>query len=182
MPFNNRQMKISPRYSPGSPFQGKDFKVDPRYTNLNYDFKEYKKRQRQNSFSNYPWGTYQGDEKGNRKWVVKLSNIKRSYSTYRFEGPIKSVIENKDQYKSSSSETSSYQGLVKNKWSKKKDMHPSAKYHSAMNVSNDQLREAMRKWNIFWVRMNRNKEMPDGVKEKVSKPKFDKKETEIWNE
>lgn len=50
-----------------------------------------------------------------------------------------------------------------------------------MGVSGQKLRNSLRKWNVLWVQLNRNKQQPNAVKEKISKPKFDKKEREIWN-
>jgi hypothetical protein len=38
-----------------------------------------------------------------------------------------------------------------------------------------------RKWQLMMVKVIGNKKTPEGVKEKVAKPKFDKKEREIWN-
>ncbi len=74
-----------------------------------------------------------------------------------------------------------YLGPYKMKVKYAKHQHPSYKYKKAAYVSNDFFREAMRKWNIMWVKLNGNKEQPQAVKDKISKPKFDRKEREIWN-
>ena len=61
------------------------------------------------------------------------------------------------------------------------DQHPSSNYHFAMKFTSPKVRKMFRKWNIFWVRVNGNKEASDGVKASVRSPKFDKKEKDIWN-
>ena len=38
-----------------------------------------------------------------------------------------------------------------------------------------------RDWNLFWVNLGPSTHTPEGIKEKVSPPKFDKKERKIWN-
>ena len=62
-----------------------------------------------------------------------------------------------------------------------KNMHPSVKYLSAKYVPNKLIRKGLRKWSVFWVRLNGGKETPKGTKDIAKKPKFDKKEKDIWN-
>jgi hypothetical protein len=50
-----------------------------------------------------------------------------------------------------------------------------------MKFSHPNIRKMFRKWNIFWVRVNGNKEESNGVKASVRTPKFDKNEKDIWN-
>ncbi len=176
-PFKDNYNR-SPRYSVGSPFQSKSFKINPRYSrerNL-FDTGSGKK------FSQGEWALFDRSVTTKGKWVVNFNELLRSFNRKRFEGPFEVPPEDKKEYKSLASENADYEGNFSTKWPKSKDMHPGAKYHQASNISSTAVREGLRKWNIFWVRMNRNQEMPDGTKEKVKEPKFDKKEAEIWND
>jgi hypothetical protein len=62
-----------------------------------------------------------------------------------------------------------------------KNMHPSVKYLSAKYVPSKFIRKGLRKWNVFWVRLNSGKVDPSGARNFAKKPKFDKKEKDIWN-
>ncbi len=128
------------------------------------------------------WAFYLSGSRQKGKWIANFSEISRSFSSRKYDGPFKVTPENKEVYKPISTNVASFEGTYKSKFTKKKDMHPGANYHNASNISNQTVREGLRKWNIFWVRLNRNKEMPDGTKEKIKEPKFDRKETDIWNE
>ncbi|MEQ9051751.1 MAG: hypothetical protein RLP11_15675, partial [Marinoscillum sp.] len=59
--------------------------------------------------------------------------------------------------------------------------HPSANYTKA-NQDSEMIRNSMRKWNLFWTRVNRNKQQPNAVTDTTLKPKFDRKEAQIWND
>lgn len=60
-------------------------------------------------------------------------------------------------------------------------MHPSVNYLTAKNIPMKLVRKGLRKWNIFWVRLNEGKLYPKGVHKVAKKPKFDRKEKDIWN-
>lgn len=60
-------------------------------------------------------------------------------------------------------------------------MHPSVNYLVAKNIPYKFLRKGLRKWNVFWVRLNDVKVTPKGSRRIAKKPKFDKKEKDIWN-
>ena len=60
-------------------------------------------------------------------------------------------------------------------------MHPSVNYLTAKNIPIKFVRKGLRKWNIFWVRLNDSKIQPNGIRKVAKKPKFDKKEKDIWN-
>lgn len=74
-----------------------------------------------------------------------------------------------------------YRGFVKYKKPNHKHMHPSVNYLTAKNIPIRFVRKGLRKWNVFWVRLNDYKLTPKGVKNLAKKPKFDKKEKDIWN-
>ncbi len=97
-------------------------------------------------------------------------------------GPFSGMRISKNTYKKANSDLGEYLGPHKMKIKKVKgDLHPSYRYKRAALVKSEMVRDGYKKWNIFWAGINRNQERPKGVKEKVSKPKFDKKEREIWN-
>ncbi|MDH5609279.1 MAG: hypothetical protein OEY56_07345, partial [Cyclobacteriaceae bacterium] len=72
-------------------------------------------------------------------------------------------------------------GPLSQKQKKPDGAHHSIEYKDALHVESKMVRNSMRKWNLFISRINGNKVQPDAVTEKVSKPKFDRKEKEIWN-
>lgn len=67
-----------------------------------------------------------------------------------------------------------------NSWKGRK-YHPSASHLMAKGRSSKLVREGMRKFNILWTRVNGNKSSPKGVDKKSGKDKYDKNESEIWN-
>ncbi len=75
---------------------------------------------------------------------------------------------------------SEHQGNIKIKKPNHKNMHPSVNYLKAKNVSSKLVRKGLRKWSVFWVRLNDGKITPKGTKKFAKKPKFDRKERDIW--
>ena len=63
----------------------------------------------------------------------------------------------------------------------KGDSHPSIAYISGKKINSRKLRREWREFNIVMVRITGNKEVAEGVKNGPDKPKYDKKEREIWN-
>ena len=63
---------------------------------------------------------------------------------------------------------------------KKRDYHPSASYLSANNAS-PAFKNVYRTGSVIWNRIYGNNVQPDAVTDKIAKPKYDKKEREIWN-
>jgi hypothetical protein len=61
-----------------------------------------------------------------------------------------------------------------------KNMHPSVKHLGAKGITSENMRIGLRKWNVFWVRINRGKIDPKGARDYAKKPKFDKRERDIW--
>lgn len=62
----------------------------------------------------------------------------------------------------------------------KGDLHPSVAFISGSKINSRKLRNEWRELNIVWVRINGNKEVAKGVKNEPDKPKYDKREREIW--
>lgn len=62
-----------------------------------------------------------------------------------------------------------------------RNFHPSFAHTGAKYKTSGLLRDGMQKFNILWVRVNGNKSQPKGVYKKSKKLKYDKDETEIWN-
>ncbi len=118
---------------------------------------------------------YSGTNKAKSKLGDLVANLWTSNKQQKFEGNKMSVYRPK-----ANSNSSTYSGNFKRKWIGQKEMHPSFRHNKAQNDS-EIIRTGLRKWSVFWTRLNRNKVQPDAVTEKISKPKFDRKETEIWN-
>lgn len=163
--WSSQDLNKTPRYSTGVIWDKKDLNKTPRYSiGIDWSTREYEKTPRYSAGN--PYADY------------KFLNVPPQYSTNknRFVIDKRYAKENRIYELNAGSFT----GDFKANWKNSKDMHPSFNHHNA-NQSMEVVRESMRKWNVFWVRINSNQEDPKGVKEKVSKPKFDRKESEIWN-
>ncbi|MEO9475462.1 MAG: hypothetical protein ABJG41_07995 [Cyclobacteriaceae bacterium] len=198
-PFDRRQFTRSPRYSAGNIWTPQDMSKSPRYsvphvwssqdlnktprysTGVVWSDKELNKTPRYSIGIDWSTREYEKTPRysvGNPYADYKFLNVPPQYSTNknRFVVDKRYAKENRIYELNAGS----YTGDFKANWKNSKDMHPSFNHHNA-NQSIEVVRESMRKWNVFWVRINSNQEDPKGVKEKVSKPKFDRKESEIWN-
>jgi hypothetical protein len=111
------------------------------------------------------------------KWKSKSDTYQSSDALMSFEGPIRLPL----YWPLESLDEAEFSGNFKKNWVKKNSMHPSAVYKKA-NFDSELIRDGMRTWNVLWTRLNRNKQQPDAVTDKISKPKFDRKEAEIWND
>ena len=113
-------------------------------------------------------------------WDVKPKEKPQDVSKYL--GPHGGIRISKNMYKKGDGDLANYLGPYKIKVAKVKgDLHPSHRYKKTVLIKSDFAKMGYRKWNVFWAGISRNPEEPKGVKEKISKPKFDKKEREIWN-
>ncbi|MFY0605557.1 MAG: hypothetical protein JXR10_02510 [Cyclobacteriaceae bacterium] len=193
-PFPNTQNASSPRYSIGMPFTSKDVKADPRYSAgspyLRYSWNwikprystnehrfEVNKKKRQEYVYLGIEANFKGFSRKRLNWAIGLENLLESSRSAAFESRTKLPRFDPKQ----PDYATSYTGDFKLKWIKHNEMHPSSKYHKA-NQNSEMLRNSMRKRNLMWSRLNRNKQQPNAVTDKISKPKFDRKEAEIWNE
>ncbi|MEQ8238752.1 MAG: hypothetical protein RIA69_06045 [Cyclobacteriaceae bacterium] len=181
-PFSDRETIASPRYSIGSPFTSRDYKVKPRYS-AGSPFSDREKMVKPRYSNKDIWSRKllatpkprysPGDPFDNITWVVKPL-----YSTnkHRFEVDKRSKKENAVF----NFESGQYKGTRPKRFNKSNTMHPSSVYKSslAFNMSSE---EVFRKWNVIWSRLDGNKVQPPSVKDKIDKPKFDRKETDIWN-
>jgi hypothetical protein len=174
-------LKRAPRYSTGMPFQGKDFKVDTKYGKpVNSGVVKLKKAPRYSEEVVYP------------KWIV---NVKPRYSPeppfadQRYNISPRYTI-NKDYSLKRYWQTrgisywgtiSSFKGPVYIDRDKKRDYHPSAGYINSQKHGLALSRNISRKWSITWNRWNGNNVQPKAVTQRTVKPKYDRKEREIWN-
>jgi len=114
-----------------------------------------------------------GNPFDNINWIVKPDF---STNKHRFE-------QNKRMKKENAVfnfESGQYKGVRPTRFNKSNSMHPSSAYKSTL-AFNFKSEETFRKWNVFWTRLDGNKVQPPSVKEKTDKPKFDRKEIDIWN-
>lgn len=145
------------------------------YSSNKNRFEVDEKMKKQRTYA-YEDTQYKGTYRMARAWYYGVENLVSSGISANFEGrkaPLYNPRQNKD--------ASGYTGDYKRKWIRQHEMHPSSNYSRA-NQDSEMVRESLRKWNILWTRINRNKEQPDAVTDKISKPKFDRKEAEIWND
>jgi len=163
-PFRGSQFKVSPRYSQGMPFRGKDYKVSPRYSPSNpfrgMSFKVSPRYSQGMPFQPFDFKVKPRYSTGKNRFII--------HKGYREQHRYYNVSAN-------------YRGSMKISRRGPGDQHPSSNYHFASRFASPSLRKMFRKWNIFWVRVNGNKEASDGVKASVRSPKFDKNEKDIWN-
>ncbi|MFY0599868.1 MAG: hypothetical protein JXR03_09365 [Cyclobacteriaceae bacterium] len=163
--WSTKDLNKSPRYSIGQVWSSKVLNKSPRYSVGNIWTKDDLNKSPRYSIGN-PYAGY------------KFLNIPPRYSSNkdRFVVDKRAKKENADfEFRAGS-----FVGDYKYTWKKTKYMHPSSK-HRNDKVSTELARDGLRKWNIFWAKVDGNEEEPKGVKKKVSKPKFDRKEAEIWN-
>ena len=90
-------------------------------------------------------------------------------------------IEEKHQKKWLAIQHSGFTGGHQKIKRRKGDIHPSVAYVSGKKINSRKLRKEWRELNIVRVRLQGNKEVAKGVKDGPDKPKYDKKERDIWN-
>lgn len=167
----------APRYSVSPSFRDSPKHVTPRYSAPRKKFHVDERSKKENAIYDIGTVEFQGSDRQKLQWKEKLDNLLESHATKNFKGSTKLKTYNPQANEGASE----YSGNIKMKSLYQSRMHPSAK-HLKANQSNDDIRTGLRKWNIFWTRLNRNKPQPDAVTDKVKKPKFDRKEADIWNE
>ncbi|MEM6644210.1 MAG: hypothetical protein AAF616_14615 [Bacteroidota bacterium] len=199
-PFKGQSYKLQPRYSPGNPFRGNDYKVQPRYS-LGNPFRgsDYKVAPRYSEGSPFRAQDYkieprysQGmpfrgvDYKVKPRYSEEMPFRGKEYTirpkyTGRKYGPLQIMRYKELRLISYYHESSMWKGDWKIKVNRPGDQHPSSNYHFAMKFSDPTVRKLLRKWNIYWTRLNGASQKPKGVKKSPDKPKFDKDERVIWN-
>ena len=180
---------VNPRYSRQTAGSGSDKVVSPRYSvNPLYIYKyrlpnsasgsmvfgfpkaEYNKRRKKNH----------GEGDWNGPWVEIANHRRSDISNFEGEVKIKTGIIEHYKEKSQRRKLSEYTGhTAKHKRSSK--MHPSANYLYAKYNNSRMARDVMQKASVLWVRVHMNQTDPKGVKKKYPKMKYDKDESEIWN-
>lgn len=153
LPFTRKDYPDYPRNSPGSPFVGVKWKVKPRFSGR-MTFNLWTQRVLESIFPNRYVSSFTSSIKFYRRPDLSAKSIQLS----RYLGPYKFKPKKAGR-----------------------NTHPSYRYKKSVLVANDTVREGLRRWNIFWTGFNRNSEASKGVRKKISKPKFDRKEREIWN-
>jgi hypothetical protein len=197
-PFKNKDYKVNPRYTkpsggiitlnkppryspPGTPFRPKDFKVDPRYSKPKGEaVVTLRKSPRYSEGVSFPrWmynvkPAYSPDPPfvGEKYNVSPRYTIDKDFSIKRY-WILRDVMLWGNE--------STFKGPVYVDVKKKRDYHPSAQYLTAKNVSSDRLRNFYRSGSVLFNQISRNNSQPNAVTEKIAKPKYDRKEREIWN-
>lgn len=164
-----------PRYSQGSPYASMRWNwIKPRYSTNKHRFDGNEKQKEANRPYNFYSSKYKGESKGQSKIGFTVDNLWTSNRQKNYEGT------KVPMYNPKQGPSANFSGNFKRKWISEKDMHPSF-HHNKVNSDSRVVRKGLRKWNVFWTRLNRNKVQPDAVTDKISKPKFDRKEADIWN-
>jgi len=174
-------LRSQPRYSPGSPFKASDFKVNPRYSSGSLYrgvvyLRESPRYSSGTAFEYYkvnrPLSTKEPEYDPNDYKAKPRYSITSDYSLKRY-WTLKNVPYGSMMY---------YNGPYNAKLDRPKNGHPSSAHLRAQYVSSGFVQDTMRSWSIATGRVSQgNKSQPDAVTDKVSKPKFDRKEKEIWH-
>lgn len=185
-PFRSEKHKVEVRYSPSNPFKGTEYKIEPRYSNTGDDFN--------NRFPNdynsprYSPGipfrdiNYKVKPRYSEGMPFKTKDYKvRPRYTGTSYGAAKKMLNKELRLISYYHETSHWKGDLKIKRKQIGDQHPSSNYHFAKKFSDPSVRKLLRKWNVYWTRLNGTKQQSKNVRKDIEEPKFDKKEKVLWN-
>lgn len=174
--FKREKYDVSPRYSIHEPFEQKKRQTPLSISGESMVYDNTKER-RKNAVKNDPiYSQFKGFDKKesgpNTKGISKQNSEFAGFNR----------AERKNNSKAVSADYSKYEGPYAIKPLKRKsNMHPSAAYLGGEDMSNRKVKKIKREFNILWVRLNGNKNIPDNVrKQDKEKPKRDKKEGDIW--
>jgi hypothetical protein len=125
---------------------------------------------------------WQGDERRVSKFAEKLQDKGYALMYNEYRGFLKVRTEGREKHhaEKEAGRLAEYTGGFKIKRGKG-DSHPSIAYVSGKKINSRRLRKEWRELNIILVRVSGNKEVAKGVKNGPDKPKYDKKERDIWN-
>lgn len=172
--------KTGPRYSksPGfyRPGRGVGRYSDPGAAQFLLPEKDKRRNNRYN-----PEVAYYGLVIGLKPWQKNSArNFNNIISSWKRDDARMWRIDERHQQEWAAAAHSQYTGNYKLK-KRRGDMHPSIAYLSGKKISSRKLRKEWREMNIALARLNGNKEVAKGVKNGPEKPKYDKKERDIWN-
>lgn len=102
----------------------------------------------------------------------------------QFEGRMRmpSLAAKTNYFKKLSKKVNQYEGNLRIKDVKHKNLHPSVSYLKGKKKNSREQKEKLRKQKISWFRFWKNSDQPNSVKQKPGKPKYDSRESEIWYE
>ncbi|WP_339788589.1 hypothetical protein [uncultured Imperialibacter sp.] len=125
---------------------------------------------------------WQGDEKRVSKFAEKLQDKGYALMYNEYRGFLKVRTEGREKHhaEKEAGRLAEYTGGFKIKRGAG-DSHPSIAYVTGKKINSRKLRKEWRELNIILVRVSGNKEVAKGVKNGPDKPKYDKKERDIWN-
>lgn len=181
-PFRGRTYDIPNLSATGNPFRGSDYDVQVRYSSGSpFRGRTYDIPNLSATGNPFRGSDYDVDVRYSSGSPFRAQDYK---ANPRFTGTKVSALSGKDKekYIYNTAITLYYRGTYSLKHKKIGDQHPSANYTSARVYKSEKVRESLRKWNVFWTRLNRNKMEPKGVRKTEKEAKFDKKERVIWNE
>ena len=124
---------------------------------------------------------FDGDSKTLVPFLANLKEKMRLWEQTHYQGRSDgwSKFGRQDYYRQKALLVTNFEGEIKIKRHKGKDMHPSIAYISGKKFHSSKWKERWRKLNIVWFRVNSGKEVPGGAKEKY-KEKYDKEERDLW--
>ncbi|WKN42888.1 hypothetical protein [Tunicatimonas pelagia] len=139
----------------------------------------YRKKQQRSSSE---VSSYTGKQRRLPKYIQE--RVEKNYSKYvhqhrgYWRGP---TAQAKSRYfKKLARKVHQYNGDIKRP-RRGKDMHPSVDYLTARQKNSYQKKEKYRKRRIWLSQIFKSKDQPKHLKENTRKPRYDKKEAEIWN-
>ncbi len=201
-PFKGQRYPINPRYSKRSPFKGQRHPINPRYSKrspfrpVDFRIPKYKNITTLNPFSKKDFRVSpRYSVRDSFKEVNFKVNPRHSSGSpftrrdFHVNPPRYSVFKNRfyvdERLKRQTrfiNITSNYRGDFKTRHFKIEDQHPDSYHYRYQKFNDPGIWKILKKWNVYWARLNGSTQLPKGVKESVKKPKFDRKEKSIWND
>ena len=171
----------TPRYSKPVNWKGASFAGTPRYSKpVNWKGASFAGTPRYSKPVNWKGASFAGTPRYSKpvNWKGAYFPGTPRYSSFKHRFDVNRRYQ--EQTRPHDFWVAKYSGDVKFKRPHHKNMHPSVNYLMAKNISSKAIKKGLRKWNIFWVRLNPSMESPVGTRKVAKKPKFDKKEKDIW--
>ncbi len=110
------------------------------------------------------------------------ARIKTEGTDFRGNHKVTTRFFQNQYFRKKSRQEQQFAGNYKIRRTKGKDLHPSAWYTGRQVHRSETAETINRKWKLLWAKTNKNSHQPKHLKKKGKKPKYDPKESEIWND
>ncbi|MDF9796883.1 hypothetical protein OKW21_002146 [Catalinimonas alkaloidigena] len=111
--------------------------------------------------------------------VKKEKNKAAGYTSYQGQIKVPTLKVRTSHYKKLSEKVHQFDGDIRYR-KPGKDMHPSVFHLKGKTKSSYEQKEKYRRWRLIISHIFKQNDLPKNIKEKDRKPRYDKKESEIW--